>query len=84
MSIHKLFSSPLQVVNVGIESFKENCEKASAAAIQVDWRPPVEVAPESEAILAKRAAKIEKANRRSWRSSWPARPNSSGSTSPAT
>ena len=64
MSIQKLFSSPLQVVNVGIESFKENCEKASAAAIQVEWRPPVEVAPESEAILAKRAAKIEKANRK--------------------
>lgn len=64
MSIQKLFSSPLQVVNVGIESFKENCEKASAAAIQVEWRPPVEVAPESEAILAKRAAKIEKANQK--------------------
>ena len=64
MSIQKLFASPLRVVNVGIESFKENCEQASAAAIQVEWRPPVEVAPESEAILAKRAAKIEKANRK--------------------
>lgn len=64
MSIQKLFSSPLQVVNVGIESFKDACEKNGAPAVQVDWRPPVEVAPESEAILAKRAAKIEKANRK--------------------
>ena len=64
MSIQKLFSAPLQVVNLGIESFKEACEKNGAPAVQVDWRPPVEVAPESEAILAKRAAKIEAANRK--------------------
>lgn len=64
MSIQKLFSSPLQVVNVGIEAFKDTCEKYSPPAVQVDWRPPVDVAPESEAILAKRAAKIEKANQK--------------------
>ena len=64
MSINALFSSPLRVVNVGIETFKENCETCSAAAIQVDWRPPVEVAPDSESILAKRAAKIDKANQK--------------------
>ena len=64
MSIQKLFSAPLQVVNVGIESFKEACEKNGAPSVQVDWRPPVDVAPESEAILAKRAAKIDKANQK--------------------
>ena len=64
MSIQQLFSSPLQVVNLGIESFKDVCERYSPPAVQVDWRPPVEVAPESEAILAKRAAKIEKANQK--------------------
>lgn len=64
MSIQKLFSAPLQVVNVGIESFKEACEKNGAPSVQVDWRPPVDVAPESEAILAKRAAQIEKANQK--------------------
>ncbi len=64
MSIQKLFASPLHIVNVGIESFKDACEKNGAPAIQVDWRPPVDVAPESEAILAKRAAKIEKANQK--------------------
>ena len=64
MSIQKLFSAPLQVVNVGIESFRDACEKNGAPAIQVEWRPPVDVGPESEAILAKRAAKIEKANQK--------------------
>jgi len=64
MSIQKLFSSPLQVVNVGIESFKDACEKNGAPSVQVEWRPPVDVAPGSEAILAGRKAKIEKANRK--------------------
>ncbi len=64
MSIQKLFSSPLQVVNVGIESFKDACEKNGAPSVQVEWRPPVDVAPGSEAILAGRRAKIEKANRK--------------------
>ena len=44
MSIQKLFASPLHIVNVGIESFKDACEKNGAPAIQVDWRPPVDVA----------------------------------------
>ncbi len=64
MSIQKLFSAPLHVVNVGIEAFKDTCEKYSPPAVQVDWRPPVDVAPDSEAILAKRAAKIDKANQK--------------------
>lgn len=64
MSLNTLFSAPLQVVNLGIEAFQEACGKNGAPAVQVDWRPPVDVTPESEAILAKRAAKIEKANRK--------------------
>ena len=64
MSIQTLFSSPLRVVNVGIESFKEACVQAGTEAVQVDWRPPVDVAPDAEAILAKRQARIEKANQK--------------------
>lgn len=62
MSLNNLFASPLRVVNVGIETFKETCDKFSPPAVQVDWRPPVDVLPESEEIMAKRAARIEKAN----------------------
>ena len=64
MSIQELFQAPLRVVNVGIESFKDVCQQHSPPAVQVDWRPPVEVAPESADILAKRAARIEKANQK--------------------
>ncbi len=64
MSIQKLFTSPLQVVNVGIEAFKDTCEQFSPPAVQVDWRPPVDVAPGAEASLAKAAAKIKRANQK--------------------
>ena len=64
MSLNDLFQAPLRVVNVGIEGFKDTCEAFSPPAVQVDWRPPVDVAPESEKILARRAARIEKANRK--------------------
>jgi hypothetical protein len=64
MSLNDLFQSPLRAVNVGIETFKDTCEKFSPPAVQVDWRPPVDVDPASEAIYAKRAARIEKANRK--------------------
>jgi hypothetical protein len=62
MSIQQLFRNPLRVVNVGVESFRDACEQASAPTVQVDWRPPVEVAPAAEAALGRRAAKIDKAN----------------------
>lgn len=64
MSIQNLFTTPLRVVNVGIETFKDVCEQYSPPAIQVDWRPPVDVSPAAEAILAKQAAKIDRANQK--------------------
>ena len=39
MSLNNLFNTPLNVVNIGIETFKTAAEQAGAAAIQVDWRP---------------------------------------------
>lgn len=64
MSLNQLFASPLRVVNVGIETFKDTCEKYAPPAIQVDWRPPVDVDSGAEETLAKRAARIEKANQK--------------------
>lgn len=62
MSIQSLFTSPLKVVNVGIEAFKDTCELFSPPAVQVDWRPPVDVAPGSETSLKKADARIRRAN----------------------
>ncbi|MDD2239541.1 MAG: DUF1116 domain-containing protein [Kiritimatiellae bacterium] len=64
MSIQQLFTTPLRVVNVGIETFKDVCEQYAPPAIQVDWSPPVDVSPAAEACLAKNAAKIDTANQK--------------------
>ncbi len=64
MSLNDLFASPLRVVNIGIEAFKDTCERFSPPAIQMDWRPPADVSPQSESILLRRTARIEKANQK--------------------
>ncbi|MGA2261640.1 MAG: DUF1116 domain-containing protein [Acidobacteriota bacterium] len=38
-----LFRSELKVVNIGLESFKRALDEVHARAIQVDWRPPIDV-----------------------------------------
>jgi hypothetical protein len=60
--LHKLFSSELKVINVGLSAFKQALDDAHAPAVQLDWRPPVNV----DAALMKRVSsmlpEIEKAN----------------------
>ncbi|MCX5796206.1 MAG: DUF1116 domain-containing protein [Elusimicrobia bacterium] len=41
MPIKDLFQSELQVVNIGLESFKQSLDHCQARSVQVDWRPPV-------------------------------------------
>ena len=38
--INELFKSELQVINIGLESFKESLKSEGVKVIQVDWRPP--------------------------------------------
>ena len=38
--INELFKSELQVINIGLESFKESLKNENIRVIQVDWRPP--------------------------------------------
>lgn len=33
-------TGPLQVVNIGLESFAEDLRAQGVAVIQLDWRPP--------------------------------------------
>jgi hypothetical protein len=62
MAVKDIFEKKLAVVNIGISSFRENLENAGAQAIQVEWKPPVAVNPESVAILEKNATRIDEAN----------------------
>ncbi len=40
MAINELFNEELQVVNIGLVSFKEALEATDYAVVQVDWSPP--------------------------------------------
>jgi hypothetical protein len=57
-----LFKQELNVVNVGVQSFQENIKHAGAQAVQVDWRPPVDVGAEVWNALQTHQEKIAQAN----------------------
>jgi len=42
-SINQLFGSELKVVNIGLSGFKQALDDAHAPAVQVDWKPRVDV-----------------------------------------
>jgi hypothetical protein len=44
-SINSIFGQPLNVVNVGLESFAESLQDQGVKVVQVDWRPPAEGVP---------------------------------------
>jgi hypothetical protein len=62
MSVNALFRSELKVVNIGLAVFKQVLDDAHVPAVQVDWKPPVDV----DARLVKRVKAfqpvIDKAN----------------------
>ena len=59
-----LFTDELKVVNVGLSSFKESLNASGAAAVQVDWKPPMDVDPAAVAVIRQNAAAIAEANAR--------------------
>ncbi|CRK81886.1 DUF1116 domain-containing protein [Neobacillus massiliamazoniensis] len=66
--INELFNSKLNVINVGIESFKEDMLKQNANVTHLEWTPPGGGKPEIIAALDKLedpiiAEKIEAANK---------------------
>lgn len=65
--ISEIFTGKVNVINVGIELFKEDILKQNASAIQLEWAPPGGGKPELIAVLDKLSnqsmkEKIEKAN----------------------
>ncbi|KQC07915.1 MAG: hypothetical protein APR54_05365 [Candidatus Cloacimonas sp. SDB] len=59
-----LFKEKLKVVNTGLNSFKKNLTDTGTSAVQVDWKPPVEVEPELLEIIEKNRSKINTANKK--------------------
>ena len=50
-AIDQLLSSPIQVINIGVEDFAENLEDQGADVVHVSWTPPAGGDPEIIAIL---------------------------------
>ena len=63
-SVNQLFATDLKVVNFGLSSFKDALSASGAQAVQVDWKPPVDVDVKASRAIAARRAAIEKANRK--------------------
>ncbi len=40
MSMLKIFTEPLRVINIGVEGFAEDLKAAGVEVVQLDWRPP--------------------------------------------
>lgn len=62
MTVRDLFTRELKVVNVGLASFRESLDAVGVDAVQVDWRPPLDVSDEASRIIAGRWRQIEEAN----------------------
>ena len=60
--MHKLFSSELKVINIGLSAFKKALDDAHAPAVQLDWRPPVNVDAALMTRVSSMLPEIEKAN----------------------
>jgi len=64
MSINDLFKKPLNVVNIGLSSFKDTLDTCGADSVDVDWKPPVEVDPKTMETAILRKDQIEAANQK--------------------
>jgi Protein of unknown function (DUF1116) len=61
-SINELFHSELKVINLGLAGFKQALDDARVPAVQVDWKPSVEVDPKLLQRVRARQPAIEQAN----------------------
>ena len=64
MGVKDLFSTELKVVNIGLPSFKESLDDVGTKAVQVDWKPPIEVSEEAWKAVQAHGADIAAANER--------------------
>lgn len=61
--MNDLFTHKLNVINIGLESFKETLDHQGVASVQVDWRPPVSMPESFTRVIAENKEKIDAANR---------------------
>ena len=62
MGFKKLFGKNIEVVNIGLESFKDDLTKQGEKVTNVEWTPPANLDKNVLQILKTNEAKINKAN----------------------
>ena len=64
MAINDIFGKKLNVINIGIESFKENIESSGGNAVQLDWKPSVNVDSTISKAIHEKKDIIDAANKK--------------------
>ena len=64
MSFKKLFGKKIEVVNVGLDSFKDDLEKQGQKVTNVDWTPPANIDKNILQVLQDNKKQIETANKK--------------------
>jgi hypothetical protein len=64
MPISDLFNGEIRVVNIGLRSFRETLDHVGVEAVQVDWKPPMDVSAAALEIVEQNLEKIRAANAR--------------------
>ena len=64
MAINDLFTQEIKVVNTGMTAFTDDLTQCGVPVIQVDWKPPVGVSPESLMVIDENTEKITAANQK--------------------
>lgn len=64
MALKKLLNNELAVINIGLKSFTETLNAVNCPGVQVEWKPPVDVAPGTLQKLRAHALDITEANGR--------------------
>lgn len=62
LTMKNLFEQELQVINIGLQSFKDTLDMNHVNSIQMDWRPPLGVSPAATTTIAKEREQIAQAN----------------------
>jgi len=64
MPINDIFDKKLKVVNIGLQSFKENLENTNTDVVQVDWKPGAILDSSLLEKIRNNADKIKEANQK--------------------
>ena len=60
--INQLFHNKLKVINLGLSAFKQALDDRGVPAVQVDWKPPIEIESKLVKQVRDHRTMIEQAN----------------------